>query len=142
MRRFSPILSASSLMACLVLAGCNSSSTEPIAAPLFFEGQVAFMGSSVHNFTVVSEGLLRFEMIRLQEVVAEGEEPSGLDVAIGLGIGRPANGACATRYSVLVREGDVAVLSLAGAEFCVRVFDSGTLFPDQAVEYRVSVSPS
>jgi hypothetical protein len=43
---------------------------------------------------------------------------------------------------VLVREGDVAVLSLSGADFCVRVFDSGTLFLDQAVEYRVSVSPS
>lgn len=142
MTRLFPVPVVLALTVFLALAGCTSSSTEPIAMPLFFEGEVISLGSSIHNFTVVSEGLLRFEVIRLQEKVAEGEPPSERELSIGLGVGRPANGACATRYSVLVREGDVAVLSLAGAEFCVRMFDSGTLLLDQVAEYELSVSPN
>ena len=64
----------------------------------------------------------------------------GIDLAVGLGLGRPVGELCSTRYSVLAREGDLAVFGLPGADFCVQVFDSGTLFGEVVVEYTVSVS--
>lgn len=133
-------LAALLLVALGAVAGCDGSSTDPIEAPLFFEGELVFLGSQFHNFTVVSTGTIRIEMVRLQEKVAEGAEPLGLDLSVGLGLGRPAEGQCATRYSVRAGEGDLVVLGLTGAEFCVLVFDTGTLLPDQVAEYTVSVS--
>lgn len=141
MSRSFPALLAGGLLLLSALAGCNGSSTDPVDAPLFFTGEVSFGGGSTHNFVVVSEGLLRFEMIRLQRKVAEGEPPAEGGLSIGLGVGRPANDACSTRYSVLIQEGGVAVLSLPDGDFCVRIFDSGTLFLDQVAEYELSVSP-
>lgn len=133
-------LAALLLVALVVLTGCDGSSTDPIEAPLFFEGELAFLGSEFHNFTVVSTGTIRIEVVRLQEKVPEGAEPQGLGLSIGLGLGRPAEGRCATRYSVLASEGDLVVLGLTGAEFCILVFDTGSLLPDQIAEYTVSVS--
>lgn len=141
MTRSLPALLACALLLSSAVAGCNGSSTDPIDAPLFFAGEVAFMGSSKHDFAVASEGLLRFEMIRLQRKVAEGEPPAETGLSMGLGVGRPANDECISRYSVLIQEGGVAVLSLAEGNFCFRVFDTGTLFVDQVAEYQMSVSP-
>ena len=140
MRRFFPTLFVFVLTAFGFLAGCSGSSTEPIAVPLVFEGEVAFQGSEFHNFTVVSTGTVRVELVRLQEKVADGAEPLGLSLSIGLGLGRPAADQCATRYSLQASEGELAVFGLTGAEFCVLLFDAGSLLPDQVVEYTVSVS--
>jgi hypothetical protein len=122
------------------LSGCDGSSTDPIETPLIFEGEVAFQGTEFHTFTVINSGLLRIELPRLREKVVEGMEPLGLDLTIGLGLGRPVEDECATRYSVRAREGDTLLLSLSGAEFCVSIFDPGTLLADQVAEYTISVS--
>lgn len=120
--------------------GCGSS-TDPIESPLFFSGEIGFQGSEFHNFMVVKTGTVRVEMTRLQQKVAEGEEPLGVDLTIGMGVGRPAGDQCSTRSSLPVQEGGVIVLGLSSAEYCVRVFDGGTLFDGFIAEYTVSVSP-
>lgn len=137
MRLRSPI---AALAAWALLAGCSGSSTAPIEAPQAFQGELAFEGSEFHNFTVVSDGTLRIELTRLQEKVAEGAEPLGVPLTIGLGLGRPAGEQCSTRYSVRATEGDILVVGLTGAEFCVLVFDAGLFFPDLVAEYTVSVT--
>lgn len=139
MARSLPALGALGFLALSTLLGCNSSSTDPIDAPLFFEGEVVAGGGQAHNFTVQNDGTLRIEMIRLQEKVEEGAMPLGLDLRIGLGVGRPSGGECLTRYSVLIEEGGLVVLGLPGADFCLRVFDSGTLLQGVTVEYTLSV---
>ena len=140
MRRFFPALFVLTLTAFGFMAGCSGSSTEPIEVPLVFEGEIAFQGRKFHNFTVVSTGTVRIELVRLQEKVADGAEPLGLNLSIGLGLGRPTADQCPTRYSVQASEGELAVFELSGAEFCVLLFDAGSLLPGQVVEYTVLVS--
>ncbi len=140
MKRRFPALLMLPMVALGLLVGCGGSSTEPIETPLFFEGELASGGSAFHNFTVVSTGTVRIVVVRLQEKVAEGAEPLGLNLSIGLGLGRPLADVCATRYSVQASEGALAVFGLTGAEFCVRLFDNGSLLPGQIIEYTVSVS--
>lgn len=135
-RRLSALLFA----ALGVLSSCDGSSTDPIEVPLVFVGEVAFQSTEFHAFTVVSTGTIRIELVRLQEKVAEGAEPLGLDLAVGLGVGRPSGEQCSTTFSVLATEGDLVVLGLPGAEFCVSVFDNGSFLPGQVAEYTVSVS--
>lgn len=122
------------------LAACDGGTTDPVASPLVFEGELAAQGSESHTFTVLSGGLLQIDVPRLQEKVGEGEEPLGLFVTVGLGVGRPLEGQCSTRYSVRANEGDRLVFSLSGAEFCISIFDIGVLLTDQVIEYTVSVS--
>ena len=124
-----------------LLSGCDVSSTAPLAEPVFFDGEIAAGGRNSHTFTLVSTGTIRIQMLKLQEKPIEGIEPSGLDLAVGLGLGRPTGDVCATRYSVLVDEGDIAVFGLEGADFCIQVFDNGTIFGDVIAEYTVSISP-
>ncbi len=123
------------------LAGCGSS-TDPIDAPQIFEGELTFEGTEFHTLTVLNSGLLRVEIPRLQEKVAPDAEPLGLALTVGLGVGRPAEGLCATRYSVRVTEGAVVVLSLSNDDFCLSVFDVGLLLPDLIAEYTLSVTPA
>ena len=125
----------------LGLASCGGSSTDPIDAPQIFEGELAFMGTAFHTLTVANSGFLRVEIPRLQEKVAPDAQPLGLDLTLGLGVGRPAEDQCATRYSVRVTEGAVVVLSLSNDDFCLSLFDVGFLTPDLIVEYTVSVTP-
>ncbi|MCP4202792.1 MAG: hypothetical protein GY769_12770 [bacterium] len=127
------------LLALGALVGCGSS-TEPLETPLVFEGELAFQGSEFHNFTVVAEGTIRIEVVRLQQKAVEGEGPVGFDLPVGVGLGRPAEDQCQARTSDRANEGDLLVFGLPGAEFCVLVFDVGTLLPDQVVEYALSVS--
>ena len=134
------VLVAVALMALGTLVGCGSS-TEPIESPLSFSGEVGFQGSQSHDFTVVSTGTIRVDMVRLQGRFIDGGAPLGLDLTIGLGIGRPSGTECATRYSVPVQQGGSVVLGLTGADFCVLVFDGGTLIEGVVAEYTVSVSP-
>ena len=140
MRRSLPGLLASILVVVGFLAGCGSSSTEPLDGPLFFVGEIAAQGSEFHTFTVVSRGIIRVQVVRLAEKVAEGTEPLGFALTVGLALGRPIDGECVARYSVRATEGTLEVFELNGAEFCLRVFDSGLLLADQVAEYTVSVS--
>lgn len=139
MRHPLPAVLLALLAALGLLAGCGSS-TDPIDAPIFFEGEVAFQGRNSHEFMIENDGTIRVEMVRLQEKVVEGQEPFGLDLSIGLGIGRPVADDCATRYSVRLGEGGLVLLGLTPADFCIAVFDGGTLFEGLVAEYTVSVS--
>jgi len=64
-------------------------------------------------------------------------------LAIGLGLGRPNEGGCATSFSTVAVEGSSFSFGLSGSEeFCVRIFDSGQLPEDAVVAYTVTISPA
>ncbi len=121
--------------------GCDSS-TSPIGDPMTFEGVIPSGGRVVHPFVLTNAGTIRVEFNRIEEQPVEGFDPlENVIWRLGVGIGRPSEGECSTSYSVAAVVGQLLVLGLNEAEYCLLVFDTGFLPEVRIVEYTMTVSP-
>lgn len=129
------------LAAGLTTVGCDSS-TRPIDDPLVFEGVIPSGGRESHPFVLTNSGTVRVEFSRIVEQPVEGFEPlEDVIWRLGVGIGRPSDGECSTSYSVAAAVGQLVVLGLNEAEYCLLVFDTGFVPEVRILEYSLTLSP-
>ncbi len=130
-------LCALALVAVLVMA-CDDSG--PVDDVFLFEGQVTYQGSQTHSLVSRDEGIARFEVLALTPRLLD--VTFGANIVVGLGVGRPNGGECATSFRANARAGTSFSIGLEEeTEYCVRIFDPGTLPEDALIDYTVSVSP-
>jgi hypothetical protein len=134
MKRYLPLILVSAAMACSS-AGSTASSTAPsTSAPLpptvdTFTGTVHVGGNDSHSFVVaLSNGQLTATL------TAAGPPAT---IAMGFGIGTPANGVCSvpTNSTYVGPAGPVPQLSgtgIIGGTYCVMVYDAGNQSADVA----------
>lgn len=130
-------MGALALVSALLLA-CNDSG--PVDDVFLLEGRLEYQGSEVHSLVTMDEGIARFEILALTPRLLD--VTLGSSIAIGLGVGRPSGADCPTSFRTTARVGSVFSIGLEKeAEYCVEIFDPGTLPEDAQIDYTVSVSP-
>ena len=122
----------------LVVTACDSSG--PVDDTFLLQGEVSYRGTSTHELVSMDEGIARFEIVSLQPKLLDITGGSAL--RIGLGLGLPGEEECETTFRSSAQAGSVFSLGLEEqTEYCVLLFDPGSLPEDALVEYMVSVSP-
>jgi hypothetical protein len=120
----------------LANAGCkkDDTPTTPTATPKTetFSGTVQVSGADIHNFTVEQSG-------QVSVTLTAASPPA--TIAMGVGVGTPADGACGVLAGASVTTGAGATPQLTGVvspgTLCVKVFDVGN--QTAAVTYTVTV---
>jgi hypothetical protein len=133
MKRYLPLILVSAAIACSSGGGSTPSSTAPsTTAPRpptvdTFTGTVPVRGNDSHSFVVaLSNGQLTATL------TAAGPPPT---IAMGFGIGTPANGVCTVpaNSTYIGPAGPTPQLSgtgITGGTYCVMVFDAGNQSAD------------
>jgi len=134
-------LVALALLMLPLLLACGGSPTEIVDGPLVFEGVVADEGSVLHSLRVTRRGGVRIEFVSL---VAEPPVEEGIIPSLGFALGQldDASGLCLASYSTGVREGTRLAIGLEEREYCLRLFDNGTLDVDDTRAYSFTVTAS
>lgn len=140
MKSLKPLLLVLLATGLVSFVGCDGS-TSPIGDPMVFEGVIPSGGRVSHPFVLTKAGTIRIAFNEIVEQPVEGFEPLEVEWILGIGIGRPVAGECATSYSVGARVGQLVVLGLNEAEYCLLIFDTGFLPDVRILEYTVTVSP-
>jgi hypothetical protein len=107
----------------------TGSAPTPAPGTLSFASQVAVGGFTARSFTASVNGTL---VARLESLTPD-------TARVGLGIGIPeVSGACAvTRQILMAGPGDEISIAVAGGNYCVTVFDPGTLAAPVAFSVRI-----
>jgi hypothetical protein len=123
------------------LVGCGGSPTEVVGGPLTFDGVVVDEGSVIHTLSVTRRGGVRIEFVSL---VADPPVEEGTIASLGFALGQPddASGLCLSSYSTGVREGTRLAIGLEEREYCMRLFDNGTLDVGDTRTYSFTVTAS
>jgi hypothetical protein len=134
------LLAVASLMLSFLL-GCGGSPTEIVGAPLVFEGLVIEGGSVLHSLTVTRRGGARIEVTSL---VADPPLADDIIPSLGFALGQldAATGMCLATYSTGIQEGSQLSLGLEEREYCLRLFDNGTLAEGDTRAYSFTVTAS
>ena len=124
----------------LAATACDSSSG-PVDDIFLLEGDLAYQGRESHNLLAMDDGIARIEVLDLQPKILDVTIPRIL--FIGLGLGRPnIDGECITSFTASAQRGSIFSIGLdEGIEYCVLLFDGGSLPEDAVIAYTVSVSP-
>lgn len=121
----------------LGIAGCDSSG--PVADTFLIEGDLAFGGSEAHTLISDDEGIARFEIVMLRPKLVDVTIP--LTLSVGFGLGRPGEEGCETSFRANGAQGSIFSIGLEReTEYCILIFDSGSLPEDALIEYLVSVT--
>lgn len=134
-------LAALSILIVLALPGCDGSPTEIVGGPLVFEGTVIDNGSVTHIFDIRRRGGVRIEVTSL---VADPPLDEGSTPSLGLAVGEidADSGICLASYSISVSQGRRLAFGLEEREYCLRMFDNGTLAADGSRIYSVRIARS
>lgn len=125
------------LVISLLLTACEDSG--PVEDVFLFEGEVAYQGSQIHSLVTREEGIARFRVLSLTPRLYEVS--SGTTITVGLAVGRPDGEDCAASFRANAVVGSVFSIGLEKeTEYCVEIFDPGTLPEDALVAYTVSVT--
>jgi len=128
------------ILVTLVLPGCDISPTDIVGGPLTFEGSLTNGGSNLHLVVITSSGGVRIEALSItaDPPLAEGVTPS-----IGLRLGETdSEGLCIASFTTTLREGDNLAIGLEVREYCLELFDNGTIMEDSSHSYVVQVRSS
>ena len=132
------MLSSILFAACGALAlGCSGSSPTDPVQNLVLEGDLEFQGRQSHPVTPGSDGVLRIEVVELTPLLVQVGVLFDPTFTVGVGLGRPVEDACAVTASFSLRVGGKLSFSLEDGEYCVQIFDTGTLPPDATIHYIV-----
>lgn len=128
------------LVAALAFSACDSSPTEITDGPLVFDGVLAEDEVLIFSFVITRSGGVRIEAT---SIVADPPPDDGEIVSIGTGIGEFDDaGVCIVSVSANLLEGQRMALGLSEREYCLRVFDNGTLEEDETHTFSVLVAPA
>jgi hypothetical protein len=122
----------------LVLASCGSSS--PVPESIFLSGNVTYQGSQTHSLLLSDSGIVEIDVISLTPQLVDITNLPILDLFLGLGIGRLSEGNCVPTTQTAVRAGDRVVYGLSDVDYCIRLFDAGSLPEDATVRYALEIS--
>lgn len=129
-----------SLLVTLALPGCSSSPTEIVGGPLVFEGTLAADELAVFTVVITRSGGVRIEVT---SVVADPPLGEGIDPSLGVGIGElDAEGNCVVTVSSRLTTGGSLAVGLSEQEYCLRVFDDGSIGEDGTRIFSILVAPS
>ena len=121
----------------LFLAACDDSG--PVQDVFLFEGEVGYQSAQVHSLITQDEGIARFQVLELTPRLLE-IFPDSI-ITVGLALGRPSGDDCAATFRANAVVGSVFSIGLEKeTEYCVEIFDPGTLPEDALVAYTVSVT--
>jgi hypothetical protein len=135
MRRSLPLLA----LLLLALPGCGSTPSEVAGGPILFNGTLLKDGDVSYTFVVTKKGGARLEVTSL----AADPPLDGILPSIGLGLGQlGGDGNCVLTYSASAREGFRISFGLKAEEYCLRVFDNGTLDDGASRIYELRVTAS
>jgi hypothetical protein len=121
----------------LASAACKKDDSTPTTPTVTsktetFTGTVQVKSSAIHNFTVEQAG-------QVSVTLTAASPPS--TIAMGIGVGTPANGACGVLSGASVTTAAGATAQLTGVVspgmLCVTIFDAGN--QTAAVTYTVTV---
>jgi len=128
------------MVAALSLTGCDTSPTEIVGSPLRFEGSLGPEGTDLHLMTVNNAGGVRVIVESLEAVPAlEGDSL----VSIGFGLGEPGGtDDCFITFTAGLTITSQLSFGLSEGEYCVRLFDNGTIGEDAVRNYSLLVTPS
>lgn len=117
----------------LLLGGCSNAmdtptsptTTTPTLTTVQFAGRLAPGGSRFYSFTVSQSGAITATLVS----IASPRSGAALDMALGLGVGRPAGTGCALSSSVTTGPALTAQLQEAATSgiYCINVHDVGNL---------------
>lgn len=125
-------------LAALLFTACDDSG--PVDDVFLFEGQVTYQGESIHSLVTREEGIATLQMVDLRPVLIDAVFSSS--IVVGLGFGQPTADGCQASFRTNARVGSVFSIGLeAETEYCLRVFDAGSLPEDALIQYTLSVSP-
>lgn len=128
------------LLVTLALPGCDSSPTEIVGGPLVFEGTIGADAEAVFIFELTSSGGVRVEATSL---IAEPPLDEGFIASLGVGIGvSDAAGGCIVTVSAGLVEGQRLAFGLSEREYCLLVFDNGSIGEDASRIFSILVEPS
>ena len=127
-------------VAALALSGCDTSPTEIADGPLVLEGSIAAEGSNLHSLRVTKAGGVRVEV---DSLVADPLLDGILLPSLGFGLGDPDDaGGCRLTFTTTVNENSRLSFGLSESEYCIRIFDNGSIGEDALRIYSITVRPS
>jgi hypothetical protein len=135
-------LSTCLLAVCLLFAGC-SDDDDPTSPEdvLMLRGTVESDGTSRHDLSLGDSRVGRVTVSELRGrliQVIPGFDPS---IAVGFSLGRPnETDDCVASFSSTVAEGTVFVFGLEATDYCIQMFDTGSLPDDAIVDYLLSLT--
>ncbi len=142
MQSASRILSAAALCL-LALTGCSGDSPSSPRQVLVLEGTLETDGRSAHPISLADEGAVVVDIADLRPILIQ--LPVGADsvnLTVGLGLGRPDGDECDLSSSFTLAELGRVSFGLAAGDYCLEVFDSGSLPDDALIGYALSVTIS
>lgn len=126
------------LVMCGVLAlGCSGSSPTDPTQNLVLEGDLEYQGRQFHPVTPGRDGVLRIEVAELTPLLVQVGDNTAPVLSVGVGLGRPVEEFCVVSASFALAVGGKLSFSLNDGEYCVQIFDTGTLPPDATIHYVV-----
>lgn len=129
------------ILVTLVLPSCDISPTEIVGGPRTLEGTITSGGRGpLHLVVITSSGGVRIEALSItaDPPLAEGVTPS-----VGLSLGETdSEDLCIASFTTSFREGDNLALGLEVREYCLELFDNGTIMEDGSRSYVVQVRSS
>jgi hypothetical protein len=128
------------IVATLALTGCDTSPTGIAGGPKVFEGSIPAEGSNLHSLMVTKAGGVRVEV---DSLVADPPLDAGFFPSVGFGLGDPdgADG-CRLTFTTSINENSRLSFGLSEREYCIRIFDNGSIGEDAVRIYSILAQPS
>ena len=125
----------------LLALGCSDSTTGPEGGEQIFTGTVAYQNPdpTFHTFLMTDTSIARIDIVELAASAGELEIPEGYTVSLGFRLGFPVAGECRPTYQSSVIEGSDFSFQLTANEYCLALFDAGTLLEPIVVDYLVTL---
>ena len=129
-------------MGLLLALGCSSSTTGPEGGEQVFTGTVAYRNPAPtsHTFIMTDTSIVRIQIVQLAASAGEIEIPEGYTVSLGFRLGFPVGEECRPTYQSSVIEGSDFSFQLTANEYCLALFDAGTLLEPMVVDYVMTLS--
>jgi len=127
------------LVACLLLLP-SCSSSNPVDESIFLTGTVSYQGSKWHSLPLSNSGIVEIDVLTLTPQLVDITNILNLDLFLGLGIGQPSGEDCVPTTQTAVQAGSRVVYGLSAKEYCILLFDTGSLPEDATVQYTLEVS--